>query len=1133
MPGETNMDEPKPMLIEITGQTQFHLGNPAGAIAADISMGYRKTYVKPPATENPSTGNEPVAAPLPVTSLYASVEASNNASITLERLITACTVTPVDIPDFLNAVGFKKFSILYGNGPAGASDLIIEFDSSITINDKVFEAALTVHYTKDDKGQARFAFGGTLQVDPHEFDLQFVKTTDAWFMFAGYRNQAGTTIDLRAIAAKLFPKGEAENMPPLSISIDNFKAFLLYKKSQAGSGLLFGMGAGLNLELKDLPLAGPILAQGKSFDFREVLAIYSTGEFTKDVLSAFKGLPQSEIKPGFNISTELVINGIPEYYVLNSGAGQKFPDKPVVPAGQTDIPVSEPAAPPAPLEGSASSKATWKKIDKNIGPVAIQRLGFLYKDGKVVILLDASMEMAGMGLQLMGFGLGFKLKWPPNMPDFYIDGIGISYNVPPIEISGAFLHSLQDFNGQQIHVYSGGAILKISWFTISAIGSYAKVKDDSTGKEVSSLFIYGVFAGPIGGPAFFFVTGIAAGFGYNRRVNVPSIEEVALFPLVALAMKPEKGGGLMDILKSLETPMKNGKRPIEISIGDYWLAIGIRFSSFKIIDSFVLVTVNFGTSLEFAILGLSRLSWPEQSIAPPGMGPIVYIELAILVHFGPASDVISVEAIITPNSYLFSKDCKLTGGFAFYTWVKGPHEGDFVVTLGGYHPKFRKPPYYPDVPRLGLNWKIGEFLLIKGGMYFALTSTAIMAGGKWEILFKTSVVSVSFILWADMLISWAPFEYYIDIGVILIIELHILVTLRIEFSAQLHIWGPPFAGEIYVNLTIFSFTIPFGDHTKKEPERLSWVQFSSGFVPQKKLAAVESRQANAAAKAAPASNPDPINISISNGLIDVKEINNEKFPVINPYQLAITIDSFIPVTILSILGINTTTKIEEGIPVPPDTIMKSAIGYTSTYDKRETNIGIRPCGFISENLIFNMTVATRLQGKLMTMSVTCMAKGIAEALWGGAPSDSNNANPGTSKVIKDVITGLLLSPPILPQVSTIREFDFSLIFDRTTVNFIWAFSPVSIGEAYHAYEVLGYYETGQKKPGILEISYSQVTHERESILTLLQTQFDDSLPGIQEVAMNGIMEEAADYFRAAPVICGIGQIPQYATDVNS
>src|SRR5690606_41729865 len=45
----------------------------------------------------------------------------------------------------------------------------------------------------------------------------------------------------------------------------------------------------------------------------------------------------------------------------------------------------------------------------------------------------------------------------------------------------------------------------------------------------------------------------------------------------------------------------------------------------------------------------------------------------------------------------------------------------------------RSSDLYPVVPRLGLQWRVSNAIVIKGGAYFALTSEALMAGLEVEV----------------------------------------------------------------------------------------------------------------------------------------------------------------------------------------------------------------------------------------------------------------------------------------------------------------------------------------------------------------------------------------------------------------
>ena len=79
-----------------------------------------------------------------------------------------------------------------------------------------------------------------------------------------------------------------------------------------------------------------------------------------------------------------------------------------------------------------------------------------------------------------------------------------------------------------------------------------------------------------------------------------------------------------------------------------------------------------------------------------------------------------------------------------------------MLTLGGYHPAFAKPPEFPVVPRLGFHWAVSNSVMIKGESYFALTSSCVMAGGRLEARYKSGGIEASFVVYADFLIVLGP-----------------------------------------------------------------------------------------------------------------------------------------------------------------------------------------------------------------------------------------------------------------------------------------------------------------------------------------------------------------------------------------
>jgi hypothetical protein len=792
----------------------------------------------------------------------------------------------------------------------------------------------------------------------------------------------------------------------------------------------------------------------------------------------------------------LVIGGTPQYYTLG---GDKTKEEVPPPRGEQDTVETNEADKPKKLDTSVLSKASWMTIDKKLGPVNLQRLGLAYHKGKIIALLDASIEMKGMAMQMMGLGVGFKLDWSHLDLDFYLYGLGLSYKTDSVEISGAFLRGSQE----GIETYNGAARLKTKAFTISAIGSYAK-----TPQGDSSLFIYGLFEGNIGGPPEFYVTGIAAGFGYNRKVNAPELMDIATYPLVALAMQPDDTD-IVDVLKSLEKPMSNGELPIEISPGNYWLALGVKFTTYKLLESFVLITVNFGIKTEFNVLGLSRLNWPEKSLRDKVdlKDPIVFVELAIRVSFGPGSDVIKVEGMITPNSYVLSKDCKLTGGFALYTWISGEHAGDFVLTIGGYHPKFQKPAHYPTVPRVGLNWKMGEYLMLKGELYFALTSSGIMMGGRWALLFKTQIVKVAFSLWIDLLMQWAPFYYDLSIGIILSIEAHIplkLITihLNLEIRAQLQIWGPPFSGSAEIDLGIYSFDIRFGNKDLPKKERLKWTDFATGFLPKEKPKPVSNYQSSRDVSDPSTVGVDCITASVSAGVINIIEKKGqEKLYIANPMQMAIAIDSTIPVTKLffnDILHHNETPSLSK--------------------------LGVKPCGYKSEDMDFEMKVSMKLgndQVDTTYIETKEISKGFPDALWGVA-SDTTDKNPKTPEILRG-LSGINIRIKA-PEPHCLKEFDFSKFLEQYT--HLKNDVELSTLEAEEEFDTKNVY-------GQMTTSYRDKVSTRNGILEALKDLdigfgTNDEFEKLSSV--ESIYQDGSLFFRATPKLCRIGHKTHNPTD---
>ncbi len=475
----------------------------------------------------------------------------------------------------------------------------------------------------------------------------------------------------------------------------------------------------------------------------------------------------------------------------------------------------------------------WVTIQHGFGPVYIEQVGFGVSRAadKVVgarVMVDGKISFMGIAIAVDDLALGARWPQTPADPPLYdprawsvdLGGLGVSADMSGVSIAGGLSKS-----PGELPDYVGMISLRFSIYGISAYGGYAVVQD-SSGK-FTSFFIFGAVNAPIGGVPAFFLTGIGAGVGINRKLLFPTdLNEFPQYPFLQALDRTSPMVDPAEALKQLRAYFPSQR-------GAFWLAAGISFNSFSLIDGIAVIAVSFGDGFELALLGLVKAGLPNPSAA------LVQIELALIARFSSKDGVLWIQAQLTDNSFLLVSDCRLTGGFAFVTWFKGDKSGQFVVTLGGYHPSFHRDGY-PVIPRLGFVWTVSDILVIKGESYFALVSEAVMAGTRFEASLKAGPLFAYLRLGADAIIYFDPFRFevtaYAELGAGLKIDVdlgifgHIRITIKVNLHADVLLVGPSFHGKATVNIDVTSATIAFGDWEDHSTTVLAWDAFESKYI---------------------------------------------------------------------------------------------------------------------------------------------------------------------------------------------------------------------------------------------------------------------------------------------------------------
>ncbi|MCZ8037854.1 MAG: hypothetical protein O9276_06905 [Microcystis sp. LE17-20A] len=872
-------------------------------------------------------------------------------------------------------------------------------ESILEIEEEIIDVILQINITRQQDGSYKKHFDGHITIGSLKFALIFdTDQTSTKFLAAYHDDQTVKVKDLIG-----YIDSQLKEDIPEGLEIRLKDALFAYSKQQTLTNFLFGLNIDGGINLSNLPLVGREFPPNETLKI-SLQVLVTKANFTAPELQTLNTLytdggiklPTTDINqrldliPSLQFGSEIQQLELP--ITINKQTGQI---EGTTPPRDNNLspPVVTPSSTPTPISDSTK----WFTLQKSLGPVHFQRIGLKYQDSKIWVLLDASLNLAGLSLSLDGLGVNSPLNQFD--PKFDLKGIGIDYKgSDTLEIGGAFLRTTR--NG--IDEYDGAAVIKFNVkgkaLKLSAIGSYAYFEGHP------SLFIYALLDYPIGGPSFFFVTGLAAGFGYNRALKVPTIDQVATFPLVAEAVNPPPAeGSNSDQAARLTGELTKLRDYIPPETGQIFLAIGVKFNSFKTIDSFLLLTVAFGNRFELNLLGLATLIAPPNP--GPGVSPVAQVQLALKASFLPAEGFLGIIAQLTPNSYILSKACHLTGGFAFYGWfAPNEHEGDFVLTLGGYHPLFKVPDHYPKVPRLGLNWQVSPELFLKADAYFALTPSAIMAGGHLQATWNSGPLSAWFNAGADFLMSWKPYHYdisiYVDMGVSYTFQFFGTQHITVQLGADLHIWGPEFTGIAHIHLWIISFDVRFGSSASQAPTAIQWKEFKTSFLPA----------------------DDAIcSITVQEGLVrKVNQDDKTDLGIINPKDLCLVTNSVIPIKTCHV-NLNT-----QGI---------------------NTQFGIGPMAVTPGQLTSTLTISVTRDGKSLSsaefdedFACSPLFKKVPVALWGESLTPSLNGN----QFIENTLSGLEIKPKKQPEPGATQAINRSeLQFSTTPINNAYHWQKIS------------------------------------------------------------------------------------------
>ncbi|MGH8196274.1 MAG: DUF6603 domain-containing protein [Woeseiaceae bacterium] len=589
------------------------------------------------------------------------------------------------------------------------------------------------------------------------------------------------TGDIDATTALVIqPDGNLTLTPPAAMGTGKFGLRFTAKQASGEPFLIFGDPDGSRMQVESFSLEA-----SAGFNFDSEASASAEGFFGGDIKGGRLEIDMgsgdgflAEILSGLNIASDFELG-----FGVSSDEGLFF-------VGSAELEVQLPAhidlGPieisaltfSAGIDGGTFPLTVSADIMAQLGPIAasVEEIG-------VRGLLSIPPDKNDGNLGPLDFELGFQ---PPK-------GVGLAVDAGPVK-GGGYLFF--DFDREE---YAGALELVFSeWIALRAVGLITTRLPDGS-KGFSMLIIITVeFGSGIQLGFGFTLLGVGGLIGVNRTVNIQPLTdgirtgavESVMFPQDIIANAPR----IISDLRSFFPPLENS-----FLLGPM-AKIGWGTPT--------LVSVSLGIVLEIpsiniTILGIIKVVLPDEQV------DILRLQVNFIGRIEPANKLLWFYAELYDSRVLF---ITLEGGMGLY--LNWGDQANFVVSVGGFHPRYNPPPLpFPEPPRLAVSILNESFARIRIEAYFAVTSNSVQFGARAELFFGLDEFKIEGHLAFDALFQFDPFFFSFGLSFSLSVKVFGIGLFSVGFSGLLE--GPTpwhIEGKGSISLLFFDIKVPFS-HT--------------------------------------------------------------------------------------------------------------------------------------------------------------------------------------------------------------------------------------------------------------------------------------------------------------------------------
>ncbi len=425
----------------------------------------------------------------------------------------------------------------------------------------------------------------------------------------------------------------------------------------------------------------------------------------------------------------------------------------------------------------------------SIGPVAleVQNVGLA-----IFVSPSADADPPGV-LGNVDFGFGFKSP----------SGVGASLDVSGLTGGGFLSHD--DATSQ----YAGMLQLSYQEFQLQAFGLIATKLP--TGPGYSMVAMIDATFPPIELVAGFTLNGVGGLLGINRTISIDALQAgIKAHTLSNFLFARNPVANAAQLLTDLATffPAAQGRY-----VFGPMLQIGWGTPTVITID--LALILELPDPVRLVLIGevIVLLPTPDKALIE------LHMDVLGTIDFG--TDEGSLDAVLHDSRLV---KFTLQGAMALRScWAGG--DKSFLLSVGGFHPKFQPPPAFPTLDRVSVSMANGKITKLNLDGYFAVSSNTLQIGAHLDLFVGVDGFGIAGYLNFDTLIERNPFYFDGDIsgGVTLSADGDDIMTL--DLSAELT--GPaPWhcAGSVHFSVLGFgvtkSFSATFGDSADPLPTDL-------------------------------------------------------------------------------------------------------------------------------------------------------------------------------------------------------------------------------------------------------------------------------------------------------------------------